>query len=208
MPYGWRKKQLEKMTRLDIAPCPHRILDDLGGAFSMGFFGGGVWYAIKGLRNAPRGRRIAGAAELVRLRSPALAGSFAIWGGIFSSYDCTFLHLRGKEDPWNAIMSGAATGATLACRAGLRVMAQQGLVGGVFLALIEGLGILLNKTVSKMQASQNSVQTLTNYGNQSPMAVPESYREEEFEKKKEFLDDEESYDFGAYRFEDDEDAYA
>jgi import inner membrane translocase subunit TIM17 len=200
------------MTRLDIAPCPHRILDDLGGAFSMGFFGGGVWYAIKGLRNAPRGRRISGAAELVRLRSPALAGSFAIRGGIFSSFDCTFLHLRGKEDPWNAIMSGAATGATLACRAGLRVMAQQGLVGGVFLALIEGLGIVLNKTVSKMQAQQQSVQTLTNYdrvpGNAGlAMMAQQGLVEDREEVKKDFQDDE-SFDFGAYRFEDDDDAYA
>ena len=24
-------------------PCPHRIFDDIGGAFAMGAIGGGVW---------------------------------------------------------------------------------------------------------------------------------------------------------------------
>jgi mitochondrial import inner membrane translocase subunit TIM17 len=194
------------MTRLDAAPCPHRILDDLGGAFSMGFFGGGVWYAIKGLRTSARGRRISGAVEMVRMRSPALAGGFAIWGGIFSSYDCMFLHMRGKEDPWNAIMSGAATGATLACRAGVRVMAQQGLVGGVFLALIEGLGIMMNKTMSKMQAAQNNVQTLTNYEAKSrPGAMIEAPALQESLREEQTMKEEDEFDFGQFRFDDDED---
>ena len=38
------------------------------------------------------------------------AGSFAVWGTLFSICDCTFTYIRKKEDPWNAIASGAATG--------------------------------------------------------------------------------------------------
>uniref|UniRef100_A0AAQ4PSE0 Mitochondrial import inner membrane translocase subunit Tim17-B n=1 Tax=Gasterosteus aculeatus aculeatus TaxID=481459 RepID=A0AAQ4PSE0_GASAC len=34
-------------------PCPWRIVDDCGGAFTMGVIGGGVFQAIKGFRNAP-----------------------------------------------------------------------------------------------------------------------------------------------------------
>jgi len=30
------------------------ILNDFGGAFSMGAVGGGIWYGIKGARNSPR----------------------------------------------------------------------------------------------------------------------------------------------------------
>lgn len=32
---------------------PWRIVDDCGGAFTMGTIGGGVFQAIKGFRNAP-----------------------------------------------------------------------------------------------------------------------------------------------------------
>ena len=37
-------------------PCPWRILDDCGGAFSMGAIGGAIWHAVKGYRNAPQVR--------------------------------------------------------------------------------------------------------------------------------------------------------
>lgn len=44
------------------------------------------------------------------------AGSFAVWGGLFSMIDCGLVQVRGKEDPWNSITSGAMTGAILAAR--------------------------------------------------------------------------------------------
>ena len=53
-----------------------------------------------------------------------------------------------QEDPWNSIISGAATGGALAARAGPRAMAQSALVGGVLLALIEGMGIMFTKMMS------------------------------------------------------------
>jgi hypothetical protein len=43
-------------------------------------------------------------------------GNFAVWGGLFSTFDCCLMGLRGKEDPWNSIGSGAITGAVLAAR--------------------------------------------------------------------------------------------
>lgn len=43
-------------------------------------------------------------------------GSFAVWGGLFSMIDCSMVQVRGKEDPWNSITSGALTGAILASR--------------------------------------------------------------------------------------------
>lgn len=45
-------------------PCPHRIIDDIGGAFGMGAVGGGVWHLVKGLRNSPQGYRFRGAIEV------------------------------------------------------------------------------------------------------------------------------------------------
>jgi hypothetical protein len=35
---------------------PWVILNDFGGAFSMGAIGGGVWHGIKGARNSPKVR--------------------------------------------------------------------------------------------------------------------------------------------------------
>lgn len=111
----------------------------------------------------------------VKTRSPIIAGNFAVWGGMFSTIDCTLVHFRKKEDPWNSIISGAATGGILAARnggflfvysaqttaaefgilycrififalvAGVPAMAGSAIIGGVLLALIEGVGILFTR---------------------------------------------------------------
>eukprot|EP00941_MAST-03F_sp_MAST-3F-sp1_P006097 g6097.t1 len=124
-------------------PCPYRILDDIGGAFAMGAIGGSIFHLVKGARNSPPGSRLTGSVQAVKARAPVIGGQFAVWGGLFSSFDCTFAAMRGKEDPWNSIAAGAVTGGTLAARAGPKAIARNAAVGGVLLALIEGLGVLL-----------------------------------------------------------------
>ena len=79
------------------------------------------------------------------MQAPRLGGSFAIWGGLFSSFDCVLVGVRKKEDPWNSIASGALTGGLLQIRAGPASAARSALFGGVLLALIEGLGIALTR---------------------------------------------------------------
>jgi mitochondrial import inner membrane translocase subunit TIM17 len=108
----------------------------------MGNIGGGIWHSIKGARMAPSGARLAGSLSAVQARAPVLGGQFAVWGGLFACCDCTLTAIRQKEDPWNSIISGAATGGVLAARAGPRAMASAAVVGGVLLALIEGMGIM------------------------------------------------------------------
>jgi hypothetical protein len=44
------------------------------------------------------------------------AGSFAMWGGVFSSVDCMLIYYRQKDDPWNAVIAGFITGGVLAFR--------------------------------------------------------------------------------------------
>ena len=126
----------------DREPCPWRIVDDVGGAFCMGCIGGGLWHAVKGARMAPQGARLNGSLAAISARSPVLGGQFAIWGGLFACCDCTLTSIRQREDPWNSICSGAATGGILAARAGPQAMASAALVGGILLALIEGMGIM------------------------------------------------------------------
>ena len=94
---------------------------------------------------APAGARLAGSLSAVQARAPVLGGQFAVWGGLFACCDCTLTAVRQKEDPWNSIVSGAATGGVLAARAGPRAMASAAIVGGVLLALIEGMGIMFTK---------------------------------------------------------------
>ncbi|XP_024605431.1 mitochondrial import inner membrane translocase subunit Tim17-A [Neophocaena asiaeorientalis asiaeorientalis] len=130
--------------------CPWRIVDDCGGAFTMGTIGGGIFQAIKGFRNSPVGvnHRLRGSLTAVRTRAPQLGGSFAVWGGLFSMIDCSMVQVRGKEDPWNSITSGALTGAILAARNGPVAMVGSAAMGGILLALIEGAGILLTRFAS------------------------------------------------------------
>nr|XP_046221716.1 mitochondrial import inner membrane translocase subunit Tim17-B isoform X3 [Oncorhynchus gorbuscha] len=113
----------------------------------MGAIGGGVFQSVKGFQNAPVGfrHRLKGSANAVRLRATQIGGSFAVWGGLFSTIDCGLVRIRGKEDPWNSITSGAMTGAVLAARSGPLAMVGSAMMGGILLALIEGFGILLTR---------------------------------------------------------------
>ena len=117
----------------------------------MGLIGGALFNAINGARHAPAGwsRRALGGLVRMKERAPVLGGQFAAWGFCFSSFDCTFAHIRQKEDPWNSIMSGAAAGAVMAARSGPKHMLGSAIVGAVLLGLIEGMGIMLNRYMSE-----------------------------------------------------------
>ncbi|KAG0480649.1 hypothetical protein HPP92_011507 [Vanilla planifolia] len=132
-------------------PCPDRILDDIGGAFGMGAVGGSAFHFIKGIYNSPNGERLAGGVQGVRMNAPRVGGSFAVWGGLFSTFDCTMVYIRQKEDPWNSIIAGAATGGFLSMRQGPLAAGRSAIFGGVLLALIEGAGIMLNRLLSVPQ---------------------------------------------------------
>lgn len=114
----------------------------------MGCIGGAVWHSIRGARLAPVGARLQGSISAVSARSPVLGGQFAVWGGLFAVSDCTLTAIRQKEDPWNSILSGAITGGVLAARAGPQQMASAAAVGGILLALIEGMGIMFTKMMA------------------------------------------------------------
>ena len=138
-------------------PCPDRILDDVGGAFGMGAVGGSVFHFLKGTYNSPNGMRLSGGAQALRMNAPRVGGSFAVWGGLFSTFDCAFVYARQKEDPWNSIAAGAATGGVLAVRQGLLASGRSALFGGALLALIEGAGIMLNRVLIAPQPLQEDL---------------------------------------------------
>ena len=77
-------------------------------------------FYVLGVINAPRRQRIWSGLCLVRNRAPFLGGSFGLWGGLFSTFDCMLIHYRQKDDPWNAIVAGFMTGGVLQIRAGVQ----------------------------------------------------------------------------------------
>lgn len=90
---------------------------------------------------------------------------------MFSTIDCTLVHFRKKEDPWNSIISGAATGGILAARNGVGAMAGSAIIGGVLLALIEGVGILFTRISAEQFRSQPIVEDPSALGDPSQNAA-------------------------------------
>jgi len=137
-------------------PCPWRIVDDCGGAFAMGLAGGSIFHAYKGFKAATPGTsRIREMVKTVKLRAPITGGQFAMWGFTFSSVDCLLVKLRNKEDAWNSILAGGATGALLTVRAGVPTMVGSAVVGALLLGLIEGVGVLITRFSADQFKQQN-----------------------------------------------------
>ena len=132
-------------------PCPHRILDDTGSAFALGCVGGSLFHLFKGARNSPRNERMLGAITAVQGNARRLGGSFAMWGGVFSSIDCLLIYYRQKDDPANAVVAGAVTGGILAIRGGLSVAFKNAVIGGVILLLIEGVSVIVTSVSMRQQ---------------------------------------------------------
>ncbi|KAK1389906.1 hypothetical protein POM88_018084 [Heracleum sosnowskyi] len=93
----------------------------------------------------------------MRMNAPRICGSFAVWDGLFSSFDCAMVYLRQKEGHWNLIIAGVATGGFLQTHQGFDAASRSTAFGGVLLALIEGDGITLNMPSCALVNSAKSV---------------------------------------------------
>lgn len=60
---------------------------------------------------------------------------------------------RQKEDPYNAITAGFMTGGCLAIRGGWKAARNSAITCGILLAIIEGVGIGLNRMMTPPPAS-------------------------------------------------------
>ena len=74
-----------------------------------------------------------------------IGGNFAVWASMFSFFDCLCIFYRQREDPVNSITAGALTGGVLAARGGPGAVMRGGIIGGIILAMIEGMGIALSR---------------------------------------------------------------
>ena len=155
-----------------------RIWTDIGGAFTMGFVAGTIWNGYKGFRNAPKGDGLKSSFLAVRSKAPVLGGQFAVWGGLFSTFDCTLIHVRGTDDAKNSIAAAFLTGTLLAARQGVRPALASGAMGAVILGIIEGVTFWTTNLAQKAaydqqmaaqhasgySAPMNRVQSAVDYG--------------------------------------------
>lgn len=117
--------------------------------------GGAIWHGVKGFKNSPSGERSMGALTSIKARAPVLGGNFGVWGGLFSSFDCAVKGVRQKDDPYNAIIAGFFTGGALAVRGGVRAARNSAIGCACLLAVIEGVGIGLNRVTAGGSKPQN-----------------------------------------------------
>ena len=66
------------------------------------------------------------------------------------SLTCFNFYFSEKEDIWNSITAGAATGGILAARQGFAVASVSAGIGGLLLGLIEGGSLLMNRMGTEM----------------------------------------------------------
>lgn len=121
----------------------------------MGAVGGAIWHGVKGFRNSPTGERRIGALTAIKARAPVLGGNFGVWGGLFSTFDCAVKGVRQKEDPYNAIIAGFFTGGALSVRGGVKAARNSAIGCACLLAIIEGVGIGLNRVMAGNNQPQN-----------------------------------------------------
>lgn len=103
---------------------------------------------------------------MLRTRAPILGGSFAMWGFIFSISCCGMIAIREREDPINSIVGGFSTGFILAIRGmffinigGFRSAFRNGMIGGVFLGIMEMIMVVQQQMYKRNQLAEEKKQT-------------------------------------------------
>ncbi|KAK5578543.1 hypothetical protein RB653_008215 [Dictyostelium firmibasis] len=160
------------------APCPDKIWQDAGGAFAIGYVLMGVINIGVGIKRGPPRKRVLYTYALLRKRSPKFGGNFAIWGSLFSGFDCTLSYIRKTEDTVNPIAAGALTGGILAARSGWRHSVQAAAFGGIFIGIIEAFQHMMQKKMQQQQeeANQHHIEERKRYD--------EERKQRELERKK------------------------
>ncbi|NXY82407.1 TI17A translocase, partial [Alcedo cyanopectus] len=132
-------------------PSPWRIVDDCGGAFTMGAIGGGIFQAIKGFRNSPVGvnHRLRGSLTAIKTRAPQLGGTGSCGGAALLAAELsTGTCYKCPDSCWGPTGSHWGLTVQVVRKYGPVAMVGSAAMGGILLALIEGAGILLTRFAS------------------------------------------------------------
>uniref|UniRef100_A0A6B2G8X8 Putative mitochondrial import inner membrane translocase subunit Tim17 4 (Trinotate prediction) n=1 Tax=Myxobolus squamalis TaxID=59785 RepID=A0A6B2G8X8_MYXSQ len=137
-------------------PCPNRIYEDTGVAFTIGAIGGVVFQLGQAIFTKYRSRTILKIGSKFRYRVPTTSGSFALWGLSFSSCECSLQKFGIKNQAASAIISGGLTGAILAAQRSRKSIFLGAFFGFLILSMIEMAIVFAEKTLSN-DPSNNSI---------------------------------------------------
>lgn len=99
----------------------------------------------KRIQKLPHGERGYGALSAIKARAPVVGGNFGVWGGLFSTFDCTVKAVRKREDAWNAVIAGFFTGGALAIRGGWKHTRNSAITCACLLGVFEGVGMMMQR---------------------------------------------------------------
>ncbi|KAF0992327.1 hypothetical protein HZS_534 [Henneguya salminicola] len=97
-------------------PCPNRIYEDTGVAFTIGAIGGIIFQCGQAIFTRSRSRTLLKIGSKLRYRVPTTCGSFALWGLSFSLCECSLQFIGVKNQAASAVIAGSFTGALLAAQ--------------------------------------------------------------------------------------------
>ncbi|XBI98702.1 hypothetical protein VPH35_018910 [Triticum aestivum] len=127
---------MEQGTSTTTAPTPlPELAKETGNCIAVVAAGGSAFYFLKGLRNSPKGGRLAGAAQAVRTNAPRIGG-WGVWLGAQAAIDSA-LERVNKDDRFNTMISCGAASALVSVLRGPRAAALAGIKGAIFGGLAE-----------------------------------------------------------------------
>ncbi|XP_074284438.1 mitochondrial import inner membrane translocase subunit TIM17-3-like isoform X2 [Silene latifolia] len=119
-------------------PCPYKIIQETGLCFAAGLLGGTAYHFIYGARTSPRGHKLLGAIQTMRMNAPRTAARLGTWGALYGALECGMHYLRHKKDPWNSTTAAAVTCGLFEVRRGVWPVVRSAVSGAGLAALFEG----------------------------------------------------------------------
>ncbi|KAM3392480.1 hypothetical protein ACQJBY_013562 [Aegilops geniculata] len=126
---------MEQGTTTAPTPLPE-VAKGTGQCFTFVATGGSAFYFLKGLRNSPKGRRLAGGAQAVLTNAPRI-GRWGVWLGVEAAIDSVLERVNKKDRRFNTMISFGAASALVSMARGPRAAALSGIKGAVFGGLAE-----------------------------------------------------------------------
>ncbi|KAF7006468.1 hypothetical protein CFC21_021506 [Triticum aestivum] len=126
---------MEQGTNTAPAPLP-QVAKETGHGIAVIAAGGSAFYFLKGLRNSPKGGRLAAAAQAVRTNASRIGG-WGVWLGAQAAIDSALERVNKKDDRFNTMISCGAASALVSVLRGPRAAALSGIKGAVFGGLAE-----------------------------------------------------------------------
>lgn len=114
----------------EISDYRYRLIDYVGGGFSLSAVFGSAFHFASGFRNSPSGGRLVGGVRAVRTNVPPFAGrGGALLAGLWAVESAMCLARDRREDHWNTTVAGTATSGLAYAQRGTRAATLSSLLG-------------------------------------------------------------------------------